>query len=267
MNVTLSRPLDARRANPGDEARATLAQDVESGGEVVLRRGTTVVGRVTEARPRGRRSDSADGGGDSRLGLVFDRAVLRDGREAPIEATIAAVAAAASSTRALDGGVVGAGGASASGRAAGGGLIGGVAGSVTNAPGGVLGSAGSIAGNVGGAARSTLGGAAGMPVGAVGGLSAAGRLMSGSRGVFGMHGVDIASAATGSARGSVLTSRTRNVELERGTQMLLVTSGSAAGSAAGGVNARGVPGRAAGTAGASGSAAGSVSSGVSRRSE
>ena len=62
----------------------------------------------------------------------------------------------------------------------------------------------------------------------MGGLNAAGRLMSGSRGAFGMSGIDVASAAVGSANGSVLTSRTRDVELERGTQLLLVTGRPAA---------------------------------------
>jgi hypothetical protein len=230
INAALSKPLDARRAAPGDPVTATLAQDVESDGEVVLPRGTALVGRVTEAQPRQRRAAAANGAGDSRLGILFDKAVLRDGREVPVNATIRAVAAAeaavSSGADGFDGRAAGAGGAAAAGHGAGGGLIGGAAGGVTGAAGGTLGTVGSIGGNVGGAASATLGGAASASAGAVGGLGAAGRLRPGSRGVFGLRGIDIAAAAAGSARSSVLSSRTGNVELERGTQMLLVASGS-----------------------------------------
>jgi hypothetical protein len=88
-----------------------------------------------------------------------------------------------------------------------------------------------VGGGLGATAGSTVGGAARASGGAAGGLNAAGRLMSGSRGVFGMRGVEVVSAVAGSADVSVLTSRTRDVELERGTQLLLVTR--AAGSAQG----------------------------------
>src|SRR5882672_11003542 len=183
MNATLSRSVDTRNAKPGDEVRATLAHDVESGGQVMFRRGTTLVGHVTEAKPRDRH---AEGGGDSRLGIVFERAVLKDGSEVPVNATIRAVAAAEAAALS--------GQQSIGSHAAGGG--------------------------VGGAARGTLDGASAGAVqgsaGAVGGLNAAGSLMSGRRGAFGMHGVDLASAAAGSAQGSVLTSRTDNVALGRG---------------------------------------------------
>jgi hypothetical protein len=103
MNATLSKPIDARRAKPGDEVTATLAQDTEANGQV-MPRGTTLVGRVTEAQPRRR---SSDGNVDSRLGVVFDKAVLEDGREVPIAATVQAVAAAdaaaSSGARSFDG--------------------------------------------------------------------------------------------------------------------------------------------------------------------
>ncbi|MGH8178366.1 MAG: hypothetical protein ACREV5_19075, partial [Steroidobacter sp.] len=68
---------------------------------------------------------------------------------------------------------------------------------------------------------------------AIGGLDATGRLASGSQGVFGLDGVNISSATN--ASGSVLTSSSRNVRLDRGTRMLLV-NGSASGSAAGAVS-------------------------------
>jgi hypothetical protein len=273
LSATLSRPVDAGRAKPGDEVTATLSQHYESNGDVMLRRGTKLVGHVTEAAPRQRRSAEAGGNSDSRLGIVFDKAVLEDGREVPLNATIQAVAAAeamaASSTRGFDGAA--SGGAAGAGRATGG-LAGGVAGSA----GGALGGVGRVGGGLGGAASGAVGGAARSSAGAMGGLNAAGRLMSGSRGAFGMSGIDVASAATSNANGSVLTSRARDVELERGTQMLLVSqaSGGAQGAVQGTTRGATATGSAAGSAqgavqgttrgaSAAGSASGSAATGVS----
>lgn len=234
LNATLSRSVDAGRAKPGDEVTATLSQHYESNGGVMLRRGTKLVGHVTEAAPRQRRSAEAGGNSDSRLGIVFDKAVLEDGREVPLNATIQAVAAsqsmATSSTRGFDGAA--SGGAAGAGRATGG--LGSVAGGVAGSAGGALGGVGRVGGGLSGAASGAVGGATRSSAGAMGGLNAAGRLMSRSQGAFGMNGIDFASAAAGSASGSVLTSRARDVQLERGTQLLLV--GQASGSAATGVS-------------------------------
>ena len=103
-------PSTRAAPKPGDEVTATLSQHYESNGEVMMRRGTKLVGHVTEAAPRERRSAEAGGNSDSRLGIVFDKAVLDDGREVPINATIQAVAAAestaSSGTRGFDGAAV-----------------------------------------------------------------------------------------------------------------------------------------------------------------
>jgi hypothetical protein len=231
ISATLTGPVDARRVKPGDEVSATIAEDTQTAEQVVLRRGTKLVGHVTEAQARARRSSSASasasGSSESRLGIVFDRAVLEDGREVPINATIQAVAAseAVASGNARDaesaGGssALGSGRVSSSGPLGGGGIVGGITGSAGSALGGApnvgagLGAANSGAGLVGRASE-----------GAVGGLSASGRLTAGSHGVFGMGGVDIAPIAGGGAKAStVLTSRTGNIGLERGTQLLLTS--------------------------------------------
>jgi hypothetical protein len=68
-----------------------LTDDVRANGRLLLLRGTMLVGRVTEAQARTR---AGDGSTDSRLGISFERAVLRDGQEVPMNATIEAVAAA-----------------------------------------------------------------------------------------------------------------------------------------------------------------------------
>jgi hypothetical protein len=244
LNATLTRPIDASKSKPGDAVTAKVAQDVKSGGEVVIPRGSTLVGRVIEAKPRGSsRSGNTEGrtGGDgqtataagaaegaasaaadasSRLGIVFDHALLKDGKRVPVDATIQALASASAAASGSVSGVGQVGGhRGGTGQSAGGSLLGGATGSV----GAVVGSTGSLAGGIDGTARAVTTTSAG----AVGGLNAAGRLASGSRGTFGLKGLDL--ETTGHAQTtSVITSSTRNVRLDSGTQMLLVSSAKAA---------------------------------------
>ena len=223
INATLTRPVDAGKAKPGDEVTAKAAKDIKSDGEVVVPRGSTLVGRVTRAEPR--KSGSASGSSASQLGIVFDRAVLKDGSTVLLNGSVAALGAARSAGSA-GGSAAGAGASGAGGAAGSAGAGGGLAGTVGGTVGGVAGTTAGAAGGIG----STIGGAAsaaGKSAGAVGGFDATGGLRSGSRGVFGVRDLDVAAAAAGSGEGSVITSAQRNVRLESGTQMLLVAGGSA----------------------------------------
>ncbi len=223
INATLTRPVDAGKAKPGDEVTAKAAKDIKSDGEVVVPRGSKLIGRVTSAEPR--KSASGSGSSASELGIVFDRAILKDGSAVVLNGSVAALGAARSAGSAggspMSAGASGAGGAAGS-AGAGGGLAGTVGGTVGGVAGATAGAAGGISSTIGGAA-----GAAGNSAGAVGGFDAAGGLRSGSRGVFGVGDLDIATSAAGSGEGSVITSAQRNVRLESGTQMLLVAGGSA----------------------------------------
>jgi hypothetical protein len=248
MNATLERSVDARRAKPGDEVTAKTNEGYTTASGATIPRGSRLVGRVTEARAHAR----GEGAAASQLGIVFERAELPDGRVVPMQATIQAVAAARSQAEGEIGSAShgadafgsshASGGGFAGGGVAGGGLGGGAIGGVGAAGGGVVGSAAGNAGAaVGGATRlprsgvgaassgagaATAGGGAliGSSAGAVGGLSASGQWLAGSRGVFGIGDTSIASAAAGSARGSLLTSTSRNVRLDSGTRLLLVGS-------------------------------------------
>jgi hypothetical protein len=100
MNATLSQTVDARKAKPGDEVTATLTDDVRANGRLLLFKGTILVGRVTEAQARTRAGDASS---DSRLGIAFENAVLRDGQQVPINATIEAVAEPAASSASRSG--------------------------------------------------------------------------------------------------------------------------------------------------------------------
>jgi type III secretory pathway component EscT len=65
--------------------------------------------------------------------------------------------------------------------------------------------------------------AAGTARGAVGGLNTAGQLTSNSQGVFGLEGLNLNAAAASSSQGSLITSTSKNVHLDSGTQLLLVS--------------------------------------------
>ena len=231
MSATLAKPVDARKAKPGDPVTATNDRDAKTADGTSIKQGSKLLGHVTKAQPLDKSaSGKADASAGSMLALVFDKAVLKDGREVPLNATIQAISAAESdASLASEMGGAGTstvGSSLGSPRASGGGLIGGVGGSVA----GGLSATGGMAGGVGGMANGTV-----HSAGAVGGLTSSGMLSSGSKGVFGVKGLDIVSSSTGSAEGSAITSSTRNVRLDGGTKMLLSNSpgGSMAASGAG----------------------------------
>jgi len=87
LNSVLSDTVDARKSKPGDTVKARTSEDVKAGGIIVIPRGAKLVGHVTEAQP------AAKTGEQARLGLVFDRAELKDGRQIPLRTTFYALAA------------------------------------------------------------------------------------------------------------------------------------------------------------------------------
>src|SRR5260370_448976 len=126
------------------------------------------------------------------------------------------------------------GGMGASGAASGGGGGRGALGGVTSAAGGAVGTVTNTAANVGGVAGGAVntaanagGSVAGASKGAVGGLNAAGQLTSNSQGVFGLNGLNLNAAASNATQGSVITSAGKNVHLDSGTRMLLVSQAQA----------------------------------------
>ncbi len=228
VNADLLTTIDARKAHPGQRVEARTTKDVKEGKHVVMRCGTKLVGHITEAQAHTKSN------AQSAVGIVFDEAVMKNGETVPFHASIQALAAAQSMANAgmgdddmmADGGAMGGGAVRG-----GGGLIGGAAGGATGAVGSTAGMAGGAAGNLGRTAGGTLssttsaaGSVAGLARGATGGLDAAGNLTSNSSGVFGLHGLNLASSVSNSTEGSVITSANRNVHLSSGTQMLLKTN-------------------------------------------
>src|SRR5215472_14000090 len=94
ISATLSKPVDARKAKPGDEISAKTTQEVRSASGVVIPRGSRLVGHVTDAKAK------ANGDSESALGIAFDHAVLRNGQQLPLHANIKALARAANNTSA-----------------------------------------------------------------------------------------------------------------------------------------------------------------------
>lgn len=220
MNAVLKGSLDAKKSKVGDRVEAETAQDVKQDGKVVLRKGTRLVGHVTEVQAREK------GQATSQVGVTFEQAELRDGRQMPLHASIEALAAAQSSVQASTAGdddLFAGGGASAGGGGAvrGGGVVG-----------GALQTTSSTVSNVGAGVGNTASGAASGTVhaathsaDAVGGLNANGALTSNSRGVFGLDGMSLNAAGSSATQGSVIVSNTRNVHLDSGTQMVLRVAG------------------------------------------
>jgi hypothetical protein len=231
FNAVLSSPVDSKKCKPGDAVNGKTTEAVKAEGKTVIPKGSKLVGHVTQVTAR------AKDEGESSLGIVFDKAILKHGEEISLNLAIQALASTQSSASAAGDQMDTMGGLS--GSAAGSGVAGGRGGlgGVTSAAGGAAGTVTNTAANVGGAAggavnstASAAGSVAGASRGAVGGLNSAGQLTSNSQGVFGLNGLNLNAAASNATQGTVITSAGKNVHLDSGTRLLLVTQ-SQAGSA------------------------------------
>jgi hypothetical protein len=222
MNATLSQPVDAKKNKPGDQVAAKTTEATKSEGKTVIPKGSKLIGHVTECKQRSKEEK------ESVLGIVFDKAILKNGEEIPLNVTIRALAAAQTAAASSIGSddLSAGGGAVGSARASGGGALGGVRSTAGAATGAVTNTAANASGVAGGAVNSTVN-AAGAARGAVGGLNAAGQLTSTSQGVFGLEGLNLNAAASNSTQGSLITSTSKNVHLDSGTQLLLVSQAQA----------------------------------------
>src|SRR5437762_1180797 len=225
FNAALSSPIDSKKCKPGDPVNAHSTEAVKSEGKTVIPKGSKLVGHVTQASARGK------GESESSLGIVFDKAILKNGQEIPLNAGIQAIASAQSSASAA-GSDLDTMGASAAGSGMAGGRspLGGVASTVGGAAGTVTNTAANAGGDAGGTVNSAAnagGSIAGTSKGAVGGLNTAGQFSSNSQGVFGLNGLNLSAAGSNATEGSVITSAGNNVQLESGTRMLLVSQAQA----------------------------------------
>ncbi len=86
--VQLTKTVDAKKAKTGEEVDVKVTEDMKSQtGTVLLPKDTKIVGHVTEAQARNKEQK------ESQLGITFDRAVMKDGDNMTLPASIQAVIA------------------------------------------------------------------------------------------------------------------------------------------------------------------------------
>ncbi len=194
----LEKGVDARKNKVGDEVTAKTTENVKSGGQIVVPRGSKIVGHVTEAKARTKEES------ESAVGIAFDHAVLKDGREIPLALEIQAIAPAQSvspsdmaetPTMANESG----GGAPP-----------------VPGPGAPMGPRADPNAGTPGRVSSTN-----SAYGAPSGLSPTGGLTPSCHGVLGIDGLELSAETASPTAGSVIISRRRNVHLDGRTQLML----------------------------------------------
>jgi len=85
LYAELSKTVDAKKAKTGDPVTALLLADVVSHGKIVVHRDSKLMGHVTEVQLHGKENQ------ESRLGIVFDKVILKGGQEVPFHSTILAI--------------------------------------------------------------------------------------------------------------------------------------------------------------------------------
>lgn len=86
VRVTLERPLDVRKNKAGDQVIVKTAEKVKSDGHDILPKGAKIIGHLTTVKARDKEEPN------SALGIIFDRALLKDGGNIPLHVFIQAVA-------------------------------------------------------------------------------------------------------------------------------------------------------------------------------
>jgi hypothetical protein len=79
--------LNVKKLKAGDRVKAKLSQDLMVGGQILAPNHSRLVGHVIEARSR------TASGQESRLGVVFDRVLLKHHKELKFQAVVQALAA------------------------------------------------------------------------------------------------------------------------------------------------------------------------------
>jgi hypothetical protein len=84
--AVLTKSAESKSAVAGQELTLRTFSDVAVNGEVVIPKGSKLLGRITEVKVKG------EGSAQSELSVVIEKAVTKDGAELPVQAIIAAVA-------------------------------------------------------------------------------------------------------------------------------------------------------------------------------
>jgi hypothetical protein len=85
LYAELSKTVDTKKAKAGDPVTAQLLADVVSHGKIVIHRDAKLIGHVTEAQPYSKEKP------ESRLGIVFEKIILKGGQEVPFDSVLMAL--------------------------------------------------------------------------------------------------------------------------------------------------------------------------------
>jgi len=201
----LQSTLDAKTARVSDQVVLKTTKAVKQNGNIVVPKGTSLIGRVTDVQQRTKSSSG------SRIGVIFDRLQGR-GLETPINASIVSITQAAAASRMTDTDADIFGSSSTSARASGRGNTGGggLLGGGTGVVGGVVNTAGQVAGpvlNTTGAVVNTAGQTTGNIAGGI---------------ISTVNGIQISNSASGSAQtSSTLSAQGKNIRVEKGANVAL----------------------------------------------
>jgi hypothetical protein len=185
----IAKTVDVKKAKSGDEITARLTQDLKMNGAIMIPKGSKLLGHVTEAQAKTKENAG------SKLGVVFDKAVLKNGQEVAFTGVIRALSAPVDvPTTALGGGNMER--SSFNGRG------------ITPTP-------------MGGAVSAPD---SGSSIGAPGKTApaAANGISNDSRGIIGMDGVEL----NNSVQASVFSSANHNIRLDSGAQIIVQVTGS-----------------------------------------
>lgn len=207
IHVALTKTIDSSKVKQGDVVTARTVQPIKANGKTVIPTGAIIEGHITQASARDK------GASFSTVGIVFNKATLKNGEQMPLNVTVQAIALPQTSvagppnpetdTAPLGAGAPQGGADRQAGRPA----------AMPSAPPSVPDSSGSAATNSGTNNAS----------GANAGLNDNGQLLDNSRGVYGLRGIGLAMQANGNEQDAVITSTGKEVHLTSGTQFLLVT--------------------------------------------
>jgi hypothetical protein len=84
LYAELTKTVDAKKAKVGDPVTAVLVSDVLAHGKIVARHDAKLLGHVTEVQVHSKETP------ESRLGIVFDKVITKDGEE-PFESKLLAI--------------------------------------------------------------------------------------------------------------------------------------------------------------------------------
>jgi hypothetical protein len=209
MSAELTSALDSKKVKQGDVVNARTSNALKSAdGRTILPAGAKLTGRVTQASARGA------GQPDSTLGLVFEKATLKSGQQISFTAAVQAVGAPTSSAS------VSPGPADVAPMGSGSGTMAGSAGRTNSNNPGMDGTRSNVPAATASPDDNTTGSTTGA---AANSGSPDGDWNSNSHGVVGLSHLALSAAGGNNPQGSVIASTGKNVHLDSGTRLILVT--------------------------------------------